>query len=120
MLEEKDQIEETSQEETTNEVETTQDEVTVVEAEKNVEVAVKVAKTDKNVSEDDSEEDEEDEDEDVIVNSSAHDDFDWTIGKRDTLTYSQTQIDDYIVEYDSTLNSVVENEIVSGIVPTEM
>jgi small subunit ribosomal protein S1 len=118
MLEEKDQIEEISQEETTNEVETTQDEVTVVEEETN-EAVVEVVTIEEEVSEDDNEEDDEDEEEeDTVVNTSAHDDFDWTIGKRDTLTYSQTQIDDYIVEYDSTLNSVIENEIVSGIVST--
>jgi small subunit ribosomal protein S1 len=119
MLEEKDQIEETSQEETTNVEEITQSEVTAVEEETEEVVTetedVEVVSED--VSGEDSEEDSENE-EDVIVSASAHDDFDWTIGKRDTLTYSQTQIDDYIVEYDSTLNSVIENEIVSGIVST--
>jgi len=115
MLEEKDQIEETSQEETTNVEEITQSEVTAVEEE--TEEVVTETEDVEVVSEDVSGEDSENE-EDVIVSASAHDDFDWTIGKRDTLTYSQTQIDDYIVEYDSTLNSVIENEIVSGIVST--
>ncbi|MFT5833335.1 MAG: small subunit ribosomal protein S1 [Cognaticolwellia sp.] len=99
MLEEKDQIEEIPQEETPNLEEVTQEEVTE-------EVA---ASKDANDSKE-----EEAEEETVIV--SAHDDFDWTIGRRDTLTYSQKEIDDYIIEYDSTLNSVAENEIVSGIV----
>jgi len=99
MLEEKDQIEEIPQENTPNLEEVTQEEVTEeVTASKEA---------------NDSEE-EEAEEEAIIV--SAHDDFDWTIGRRDTLTYSQKEIDDYIIEYDSTLNSVAENEIVSGIV----
>jgi len=99
MLEEKDQIEEIPQENTPNLEEVTQEEVTEeVTASKEA---------------NDSKE-EEAEEEAIIV--SAHDDFDWTIGRRDTLTYSQKEIDDYIIEYDSTLNSVAENEIVSGIV----
>ena len=52
------------------------------------------------------------------VEKTAHDDFDWTIGKRNTLSYTQSEIDGYIEEYESTLTSVAENEIVSGRVST--
>jgi len=80
MLEEKDQIEEIPQENTPNLEEVTQEEVTEeVTASKEA---------------NDSKE-EEAEEEAIIV--SAHDDFDWTIGRRDTLTYSQKEIDDYII-----------------------
>ena len=49
----------------------------------------------------------------AVVNT-AHDDFDWTIGKRNTKSYTQSEIDGFISEYESTLTSVAENEIVSG------
>lgn len=117
MLEEKDQIEEIPQEEATLEEEVLQEE-TVEEEEIEDEDDTTEVEDDETVSDDDNDEDEEELEEEEVVNSSAHDDFDWTIGKRDTLTYSQSQIDDYIVEYDSTLNAVIENEIVSGIVST--
>lgn len=48
------------------------------------------------------------------VVKTAHDDFDWTIGKRNTKSYTQSEIDGFISEYESTLTSVAENEIVSG------
>jgi len=44
----------------------------------------------------------------------AHDDFDWTIGNRNTLTYTDQQIKDYLTDYEQSLNSLVANEIVSG------
>lgn len=53
-----------------------------------------------------------------VVEKTAHDDFDWTIGKRNTLSYTQSEIDGYTEEYESTLTTVAENEIVSGRVST--
>lgn len=44
----------------------------------------------------------------------AHDDFDWTIGNRHTLSYSEDQINKYLKEYDGTLNSILEFEVVKG------
>jgi small subunit ribosomal protein S1 len=44
----------------------------------------------------------------------AHDDFDWTIGNRHTLAYSDDQISKYLKEYDGTLNSILEFEVVKG------
>lgn len=101
MLEEKDQIEEVEQTETSPVV-------TEEVVQENVEAIVEAVQEETVVETE----------EEVVEEPSRHDDFDWTIGKRNTLTYTQTEIDDYIVKYDSTLNSVLENEIVSGIVST--
>ncbi|MCB0685619.1 MAG: 30S ribosomal protein S1 [Saprospiraceae bacterium] len=46
----------------------------------------------------------------------AHDDFDWTIGKRNTLSYTKKEIDDYLEDYEKSLSSINENEIVKGVV----
>jgi small subunit ribosomal protein S1 len=45
---------------------------------------------------------------------SAHDDFDWTIGKRNTFRYEESQKKKYFEEYDRSLNSVAELEVVKG------
>lgn len=124
MLEEKDQIEEIPQEETPQTEEVQQEEVVTEEKKEEVvvenqlpikeeEVAAVVeeeapAKEAEVVVEENLEED--------TVDTTAHDDFDWTIGKRNTLSYTQSEIDGYIETYDSTLTSVVENEIVAGVV----
>ena len=44
----------------------------------------------------------------------AHDDFDWDLGNKHALPYSKEEIDKYLTQYESTLNSVLENEIVKG------
>ncbi len=44
----------------------------------------------------------------------AHDDFDWTIGNKHTLSYTEKEVEDYIKDYEVSLNSVGENEIVTG------
>ena len=49
-----------------------------------------------------------------VVTSGAHDDYDWEQTSSRNLPYTQTQIDEYLKQYDSTLTSVLENEIVSG------
>ena len=47
--------------------------------------------------------------------STAHDDFDWESGnKKSVLTYTEQEIEDYLNQYESTLTSVLENEIVKG------
>ena len=47
--------------------------------------------------------------------TTAHDDFDWDSGnKKSVLSYSEQEIEDYLNQYESTLTSVLENEIVSG------
>ncbi len=44
----------------------------------------------------------------------AHDDFDWTTGKRNTVKYSGSDYDKYFKEYDNSLNTVAEFEVVKG------
>ena len=46
----------------------------------------------------------------------AHDDFDWTIGNRHTLNYTDTEIQDFLTDYEKTLGSLNESEIVTGTV----
>ena len=46
----------------------------------------------------------------------AHDDFDWTISNRNTLAYTEAQISEYKAEYEATMSSIVENDVVEGLV----
>ena len=46
--------------------------------------------------------------------STAHDDFDWSLGKKNTLSYSKEQKEDYLKNYEKTLNSIAEFEVVKG------
>jgi small subunit ribosomal protein S1 len=45
-----------------------------------------------------------------------HDDFDWTIGNKNTLAYTSDEISKYKSEYEETMTSVAENEVVLGVV----
>jgi len=49
----------------------------------------------------------------VDVNS-PHDDFDWSISNKHTLAYSDEVIAEYLKEYESTLSTISESEIVSA------
>lgn len=44
----------------------------------------------------------------------AHDDFDWSLGNDDASSYSESEVAKYTKEYEKTLNSLEENEIVKG------
>lgn len=44
----------------------------------------------------------------------AHDDFDWSTGKRNTVKYSGGDYEKYFREYDNSLNTVSEFEVVKG------
>lgn len=46
----------------------------------------------------------------------AHDDFDWTIDKRNVSHYSQAEKEKYDVVYENTFKTITDNEIVNGIV----
>jgi small subunit ribosomal protein S1 len=48
------------------------------------------------------------------VVTTAHDDFDWSIGRRNTISYPKDQFEKYMNQYDATLNSIQELEIVEG------
>ncbi len=44
----------------------------------------------------------------------AHDDFDWTLGNRNITNYTEAEIAQYREQYEQTLTSLDENEIVEG------
>jgi len=44
----------------------------------------------------------------------AHDDFDWSVGKRNTVKYNSDDEKRYFEQYDNSLNSVSELEVVKG------
>lgn len=44
----------------------------------------------------------------------AHDDFDWSLTKSQSSSYSDQEKSDYLKQYESTLTAVLENEIVTG------
>ncbi|MFM2395396.1 MAG: hypothetical protein RLZZ546_3379, partial [Bacteroidota bacterium] len=46
--------------------------------------------------------------------STAHDDFDWSVGKKNTIAYSKEEKEDYLGKYEKTLNSIAEFEVVNG------
>ncbi len=48
--------------------------------------------------------------------STAHDDFDWSVDKRNVVRYTEKEKADYDVQYSSTLKTIENNEIVKGIV----
>lgn len=52
----------------------------------------------------------------AVETGGAHDDYDWNQTSSRNLPYSESQIQEYLNQYDATLTSVLENEIVSGIV----
>jgi len=60
------------------------------------------------------EEPEEELEEEEVVAETAHDDFDWEADRRSGLAYSEEEREQLENQYDSTLTSVIENEIVKG------
>ena len=53
---------------------------------------------------------------DPAVTGPEHDAFDWSLSGKGGLLYSEQEIERYRDEYESTFTSVLENEIVSGVV----
>jgi small subunit ribosomal protein S1 len=74
------------------------------------------------VKEEEEEDDEEVDEEPVLVDEAAaldhlstpHDDFDWSLGVRNTITYTDDQKKEMEASYDTTLSSVIENEVVKA------
>jgi small subunit ribosomal protein S1 len=86
-----------------------------VEADEEAEPAAIVAE------EPEAEEEEEEEDVDLPIDlgydpNSAHDDFNWNITNKGGIAYSQEEVKSYLEQYDATMNAVLENEIVKGLV----
>jgi small subunit ribosomal protein S1 len=66
---------------------------------------------------DDEEEEEEDElvlEEDEVVGESAHDDFNWEAGNKKMAAYSEEQTEEYLKQYEETMQRTLEGEIVGG------
>ena len=72
------------------------------------------------VAEEEEEEEEEEGDLDEIlaeedmVTGSGHDDYDWSISDKGNIVYSEQDRANFMDQYDATLNSLIENEIVRG------
>jgi small subunit ribosomal protein S1 len=70
--------------------------------------------------EDDDEEEEEEEEieavEEPVQVETAHDDFDWSVSSKNEHAYTEEEYEKLAEQYDSTLTSVFENEIVNGVV----
>ncbi len=78
-----------------------------------------VAKAEEAVAEGTEEEEEEEEELELDVDKveevqTAHDDFDWSQTNKHTLPYSDDEIEKYLAQYESTLNDVLEGEIVKA------
>ncbi len=52
----------------------------------------------------------------VVVDTTAHDDFDWTQTSKHILPYTDEETKAYLEQYESTLSAVIEGEIVKGTV----
>ena len=83
---------------------------TVGETAKSIKAAATQTMTEEDIDEPMPDLDEE------VVDDTPHDDFDWDGGNRQVLTYSDAEIAAYIEEYDATLSSVADSQIVNGIV----
>jgi small subunit ribosomal protein S1 len=63
---------------------------------------------------------EEEEEEEVIFEipveapPASHDDFDWSLGRRSISSYTDAQKAEYLAQYEETLSTVEQNEIVPG------
>ena len=64
--------------------------------------------------EESEEEETDEEEEEPVVAETAHDDFDWSADRRSGLAYSETERKALTNQYEETLTSVLENEIVKG------
>ncbi len=52
--------------------------------------------------------------EEFLVAGTAHDDYDWAAGKRSAVSYAKDDLEKFTEQYESTLSTVFENEIVAG------
>lgn len=106
MLDDKDQVEESTEDQNLEAQAEDQTEDTKESAEQHDEKTTEEASTE--ASEPVAEEKEEP--------AEAHDDFDWTVGKKNTLSYTDKEIENYLSDYERSLSQINENEIVQGVV----
>ena len=65
-------------------------------------------------SDDDEDEDEEDEEEEEDDTPVLHDDFNWALSNKYGIAYTDDEKEQLLAQYDATLSSILENQIVSG------
>ena len=58
----------------------------------------------------------ETEDENLKLASTPHDDFDWSISNKAKLNYSDAEIENYLKDYEKSLNSISEYELIEATV----
>mgnify|MGYP000243904909 CR=1 FL=1 len=92
--------------------ETTEEEAPEEEAAPVAEASEEEGESDED--EDEEEEEEDEEEEEPVVAETAHDDFDWSADRRSGLAYTEEQRKELTSQYEETLTSVLENEIVKG------
>ncbi len=56
--------------------------------------------------------------EQVVEDKGAHDDFDWSLGKRNAIVYTDSEKEEMLEGYEKSLSSILENEVVKGTVNT--
>jgi small subunit ribosomal protein S1 len=54
----------------------------------------------------------------ISLEDHKHDDFDWSLGPKNSSSYTEEERNKYLKDYENTLVSLSENEIVDGIVKT--
>lgn len=91
-----------------------------IEEEEEVQEAPVIVKRDLTLDEEIEPEAEEDVEEiedvpmELYTRGAAHDDFDWSVSTKHGYLYSKEETARYLTQYESTLTSVLENEIVRG------
>lgn len=50
----------------------------------------------------------------ALLDTTPHDDFDWSVGNKHTLSYTNSEIEDYLNKYEQSLSTIGESEIVTG------
>ncbi|MGA0285054.1 MAG: 30S ribosomal protein S1 [Saprospiraceae bacterium] len=56
------------------------------------------------------------EDENSALSATPHDDYDWSVGNKHTLNYSEKEVEKYLSDYEKSLNNISEFELVKGTV----
>lgn len=93
--------------------------------EKNLEVEKSTEKEDQTVKDQQTDDQDSDdlspekvdielEDENSKMASTPHDEYDWSIGNKHQLHYSDNEIEKYLTDYEKSLNSISEFELVQG------
>ena len=118
--EEKEKVVESAEATNAEEIVAESDEEVETTAEDESETAEEEDKSVADTTENEEEEDDVDLDEILAEEDAnrgtAHDDYDWDVGNKSSAAYSEEEMKSYLNQYEITLTSVKENEIVKGYV----